>query len=102
MLFLLEMDISGCIWSFCASRFAQLLPTERIFRHTLWLIAKLSQNLNEAFCERKKRKSPEANKKLRRFKERAKETDLRLECTRKLQILKIEHKGLKSLSKKHR
>lgn len=76
-LVLLEMDISGCIWSFCASRFARLLPTERIFRHTSWLIAKLSQNLNGAFSERRKRKSPEANKKLRRFKEGAKKTDLR-------------------------
>ena len=34
-------------------------------------------------------KSPEAGKKLRRFEERARETDLRLEYTQKLQILKI-------------
>ena len=60
------------------------------------MIAKLSQNLNGAFSEREKQKSPEAGKKLRRFEERARETDLRLEYTQKLQIiLKIEHKGLK-------
>lgn len=100
MLVLVEMGISGCIWSFCVSHFAQLTPTERIFRHKLWLIAKLSQNLNGAFSEREKRKSPEAVKKLRRFEERARETDLRLEYTQKLHILKIEQKGLKSLSKK--
>ena len=64
------------------------------------MIAKLSQNLIGAFSEREKRKSPEAVKKLRRFEERARETDLRLEYTQKLQILKIEHKGFKFPVKK--
>ena len=95
MLVLLEMDIFGLYLAILRISLRAIVTNKEFsdIPHVL------SQNLNGAFSERKKRNSPEANKKLRRFEERAKETDLRLECTQKLQILKIEQKGLKSLSK---
>lgn len=77
MLVLLEMDISGLYLAILRVSFrAALLPTERIFSGLV--LRNLLQNLNGAFSERKKRKSPVARKKkIRRFEERERETDFR-------------------------
>ena len=62
MLVLLEMDISGLYLAILRVSFrAALLPTERIFSGLV--LRNLLQNLNGAFSERKKRKSPVARKK---------------------------------------
>lgn len=103
MLVLIEMDISGLYLVILRILLRAIVTNRKNFQTYLMVDCEtVTEFENGAFSEREKRKSPEAGKKLRRFEERARETDLRLECTQKLQILKTEHKGLKSLSKKHR
>ena len=89
MLVLIEMDISGLYLVILRFLLRAIVTNRKNFQTYLMVDCETVTEFERGLLWKGETKSPEAGKKLRRFEERARETDLRLEYTQKLQILKI-------------